>query len=550
MLIPFRPVLPVRLVMAVLLLVANTVTASPASFTNRLVVKFADPADSGLKTASSANRLAQLGQRAGIGLQAAHVTADGARVVRLPGWLSIDTADAIAARLAAEPDIEYAEADRLRYPLFVPNDSLYFQQWSLYENAGGVRLPSAWDVERGDAGVVIALLDGGILPHADLDPNRQVPGYDFISDPAIANDGDGRDADPADPGDWVSAGECDVNSPAEDSSWHGTQMAGITVATADNSAGIAGVNHGSFLLMARVLGKCGGFTSDIADAMRWAAGIRVEGVPDNPRPARVINLSFGGAGRCTFLEQSAIDAVLARGAVVVVAAGNEAGDVAGLSPANCSGVMTVAGTNRSGGRSSYTNTGEEVDISAPGGDVTDPLELVRSITNTGLTAPAGDAYTWLAGTSVASAHVSGIATLVLSVNPNLSSQQVRDILVQTARPFSDASCDPSSCGSGIVDAAAAVQMAAAAPGQPDSDNDGVNDAIDRCLGTPAGAQVDASGCSPGQLAVSVGGGGGGGGGGCSLARAAAIDPLFPLLLLFAGLRLVRHSGRSRVSRPG
>ena len=546
MLTRFRPALLVRLVVVALMFAANAAAADRPSFTNRLVVKFATPADDGLKAAASEDRSERLGRRAGIALRAAHVTADNAQVFYLPGWVSVDRAAAAAARLAAEPDIEYAVPDRLRRPMLVPNDSFYPQQWNLYEDAGGLRLPDAWDVERGDPAVVIALLDGGTVPHVDLDPIRQVPGYDFISDPLLANDGDGRDPDPADPGDWVSAGECDENSPAEDSSWHGTQIAGATAATTDNGTGIAGVNHGSSLLIARVLGKCGGFTSDIADAMRWAAGIRVAGVPDNARPARVINLSFGGEGPCTFLEQAAIDAVIARGAVVVVAAGNESGDVANLSPANCRGVLAVAATNRSGGRATYTNTGEAVDVSAPGGDITDPIELIRSISNAGVTLPAGDDYAWLAGTSVASAQVSGVAALLLSVNANLSSQQVMDILVQSARPFTDPSCTPLSCGSGIVDAAAAVRQAAATQGQPDSDNDGINDAIDLCLGTPAGEPVNANGCSASQLT----GGGGGGGGGCSLALAAAIDPLFPLLLLFAALHLARQSGQSRATRPG
>ena len=357
-------------------------------------------------------------------------------------------------------------------------------------------MPAAWDLERGVPEIVIAQLDTGILAHEDLDPARWVPGYDFISDRDMANDGNGRDADPADPGDWVAAGECGSGEPAEASSWHGTQVAGIIAATTDNGTGIAGVNHGSRLLMARVLGKCGGYTSDIVDAMRWAAGLRIPGVPDNARPARVINLSLGGDGPCSRLEQDAIDEVNARGAVVVVAAGNGSGDVADQNPANCQGVIAVAATTRSGARAAYTNTGSGVDLSAPGGDAADGV-LVLS--NTGSTVAAADDYLPVAGTSFSTAQVSGIAGLMLSINGDLNPQQVHDLLVQSARPFPDASCNSLLCGAGIVDAAAAVQQSVTTPGNPDADADGVKDVNDLCPDTPAGVSVDPDGCSVLQL---------------------------------------------------
>jgi serine protease len=367
---------------------------------------------------------------------------------------------------------------------------------------------------------VIGLLDTGILAHADLDPARSVPGYDFISDRNLANDGDGRDADFADPGDWVAAGECGSGEPAELSSWHGTQVAGVIGAATDNGAGIAGVNHGSRLLMARVLGKCGGFTSDIVDALRWAAGLRVPGVPDNATPVRVINLSLGGDGPCTRLEQDAIDEVNARGVVVVAAAGNAGGDVAGQNPANCQGVVTVAATTRSGARAAYTNTGCGVDLSAPGASG-DAGEGLPALSNTGGTAPAADDYPLVAGTSFATAQVSGIAGLMLSVNGDLNPQQVRDILAQSARAFPDASCDPSLCGAGIVDASAAVRQSVTTQG------------------TPAGSPVDPDGCSVLQVnTADSGGDGGGGGGGCALGRAGGRDPLFPLLVFFSALGLI------------
>ncbi|MGB7933817.1 MAG: S8 family serine peptidase, partial [Gammaproteobacteria bacterium] len=275
-----------------------------------------------------------------------------------------------------------------------------------------------------------------------------------------------------------------------------------------------------------------GYTSDIVDAMRWAAGLQVPGVPDNTSPARVINLSLGGDGPCSRLEQDAIDEVNARGAVVVVAAGNGSGDVADQNPANCQGVIAVAATTRSGARAAYTNTGGGVALSAPGGDTADGMLM---LSNDGLTVAAADDYQPVAGTSFSTAQVSGIAGLMLSINGDLNPQQVHDLLVQSARPFPDASCDQL-CGAGIVDAAAAVQQSITTPGNPDADADGVKDVNDLCPDTPAGVSVDADGCSVIQLnAANSGGRGGGGGGGCTLGRAGGFDPLLPLLLLFTAL---------------
>jgi len=509
------------------------VNAGSSPMTHRLIVMFVNPADGEMLTGVNAALLGRLNGRAGTLLTPLHAMSYNARVFALPQRVPEAVAAAMAARLALDPAVAYAMPDRVLKPLFVPNDPRYAQQWNLFEDAGGIRMPDAWDQERGSPAVVIAQLDTGILTHADLDPARWVPGYDFISDRDMANDGDGRDADPTDPGDWVAAGECGSGEPAEDSSWHGTQVAGVIGAATDNGTGIAGVNHGSRQLMARVLGKCGGYTSDIVDALRWAAGLHVKNVPDNVNPARVINLSLGGDGPCSRLEQDAIDEVSARGAVVVVAAGNVSGDVADQNPANCQGVVTVAATTRSGARAAYTNTGSGVALSAPGGDASDG---VLTLSNTGSTVPAADDYLSVAGTSFATAEVSGIAGLMLSINGDLNPQQVHDLLVQSARAFPDASCNPQLCGAGIVDAGAAVRQSVTTPGNPDADGDGVKDVNDLCPGTPAGVPVDPDGCSVLQLnAADSGGGGGGGGGGCALRRAGGFDPLLPLLVLFSAL---------------
>jgi serine protease len=496
------------LAMAFACLATPVATGKPLP-TNRLIVKFVDPGT------VHAVQLERLSGRAGMALAALRTMSYNAHVLALPGWVSDAAAENIAARLSADPIVEYAEPDRLKRSSFVPNDTLYFQQWNLYEDAGGTRLPAAWDTERGSAAVVIAALDSGILPHSELDPGREVPGYDFITDPDQANDGDGRDADTTDTGDWVTENECGPGEPAESSSWHGIKVTGLIGATTDNAAGIAGVTHGTRRLMARVLGKCGGFSSDIIDALRWSAGLSIAGVPDNGNPARVINLSLGGEGPCLRLEQRAIDDVMARGAVVVVAAGNQAGEVAERSPASCAGVISVAATTRGGSRTSYTNTGSGIDLSAPGGDFADP---VPTLSNTGSTLAAADDYQSVSGTSFAAAHVSGIAGLMLSANAGLNPQQVRDILLATARPFPDASCDQSLCGAGIVDADAAVQLALTTQGLP-GDPGPVND----------------------------NGGGGGGGGGCSLVPARAIDPLLPLLVLVAAVWITSRTAGNNPS---
>ena len=233
-------------------------------------------------------------------------------VVRLPRAVSPEEAWRLAELLAAQPGIASAQPDKRMYPALVPNDPDYLPganafvdpgQWYLFEDTAGIRMPSAWDRETGSSSVVIAQLDTGIVAHRDLNPLRLLAGYDFITDLDTANDGDGRDADPTDPGDWAEpADPCyDPDNPAlNESSWHGLSVAGVMVAEADNLTDIAGIDFAARLLPLRVLGTCGGGLSDVADAIRWAVGLPVAGVPAvNPSPAKVINLSLSGAGICS-----------------------------------------------------------------------------------------------------------------------------------------------------------------------------------------------------------------------------------------------------------
>ena len=217
---------------------------------------------------------------------------------------------------------------------------------------------------------MVAVIDTGYRPHADL-TGRFVQGYDFIWDPEVANDGDGRDADARDPGDWITSADAAsvtfAGCPVENSSWHGTHVAGTIAANTNNGVGVAGVNWQAKILPVRVLGKCGGYTSDIVDGMRWAAGLTVSGVPANANPAKVLNISLGGSGTCSMAEQSAVNDINATGAVIVVAAGNSDADAAAFTPSSCDGVIVVGATDKSGTRAYYSNYGSIVDISAPGG---------------------------------------------------------------------------------------------------------------------------------------------------------------------------------------
>ncbi|RZI96048.1 MAG: serine protease, partial [Rubrivivax sp.] len=221
----------------------------------------------------------------------------GAHIYKLDKPLSHGEMQSLANQLkAADANIAYAEPDRKMYPMMTPNDSSYSSQWDLHETTGGIRAPAAWDLATG-SGVVVAVIDTGIRAHADL-AGQVVAGYDMINDTAVANDGSARDSDPSDPGDWVNAGECGTGEPASNSSWHGTHVAGTIAAKTNNSLGIAGIAFNAKIQPVRVLGKCGGYTSDIADGMVWASGGSVSGLPTNATPSRVINMSLGGGGAC------------------------------------------------------------------------------------------------------------------------------------------------------------------------------------------------------------------------------------------------------------
>lgn len=427
--------------------------------TDQLIVKYRDAQR--LERAAQASPMAQArlsrveaaAAQRGLRLEHLRNNALDAHVLKLDRRTSVAELQRLAAELRAQdPDIEYAEPDRVLQPLLTPNDGQYTNQWDLYDATGGIRAPQAWDLSTG-SGVTVAVIDTGYRPHADLAANV-VTGHDFISNTSVANDGGGRDTDARDAGDWVAANECGSN-PASNSSWHGTHVAGTIAAVTNNGSGIAGVAFGAKVQPARVLGKCGGYTSDIADAIVWTSGGSVSGVPANATPSRVLNLSLGGPGACDNTTQNAIHSARSRQAVVVVAAGNDNADAGGFSPASCSGIVTVAATTRTGARAYYSNYGTKVTLAAPGGDVrSSAANGILSTLNAGTTTATTDNYAYYQGTSMAAPHVAGVAALMISRKPTATADEVINALKSSARPF-PASC--SGCGVGLLDAHAAVQ---------------------------------------------------------------------------------------------
>ncbi len=436
-----------------LLFILPATVIADAATTDRIIIKYAQPtylmdAQSAFAvTTQRENKLQILASDTGTTISFHRAAANGADVYQLDGFQTVEQVSALANSISQDPAIEYAEPDLILHAMAIPNDSRYQQQWHYYETTGGLNLPSVWDNYNGN-GVVVAVIDTGYLPHDDLLANI-VGGYDMISDRSMANDGNGRDSDATDPGD----------DPGGNSSWHGTHVAGTIAAVTNNGIGIAGVAYGARILPIRVLGVGGGYTSDIADGIIWAAGGNVRGIPTNPNPAQVINLSLGGQGSCGSTSQNAINTARTNGATVVVAAGNSADNASKYTPASCNGVISVAATNRTGDRARYSNFGSVVDVAAPGGE-TSPSESggILSILN-------NNSYAFYQGTSMAAPHVAGLAALLYEAKSDITPDEVEAIITDSARPF-PGSC--SQCGAGIADAQAAINALTGTPPPPPS----------------------------------------------------------------------------------
>ncbi|MDP2226836.1 MAG: S8 family peptidase [Moraxellaceae bacterium] len=483
--------------------------ATAPLMTDQLMIRLApapaSPAGVALVTPAVAD---QLSRAAGRRLHLRRRMDGNTSVLRLEQPVSTREAEQIAQRLsasglveAAAPDYRRRRSDGLSIgigggggigPVIIPatNDPAWPEQWSMTAPGsvvsgetvqGGANLPAAWAISTGLVGTVIAILDTGLVPHADL-AGRVLPGYDFISTTFIANDGGGRDNDPTDPGDWLTAGDlaaepslCSGEIEA-DSSWHGTQVAGIAAASGNNSLWMAGVNWGASVLPVRVLGKCGGFDSDIIDGMLWAAGLPVSGAPTNPNPAHVLNLSLGSSSECGPFYSDAISRITERGVIIVAATGNEFARKVNT-PARCENVIAVTAHNADGLSAIYANVGNGVAISAPGGDFgtdTDGFStgsslFIRTLSNTGTTTADQDSETDISGTSAATPHVAGAIALLRGLLPYATPARLRHLLTSTVRPHPAGSwCtlgtagSGNQCGSGLLDVGNAVTAAEAA----------------------------------------------------------------------------------------
>ena len=372
---------------------------------------------------------------------------DRFHVIRLVAR-SVEDIERLEQAIRSNDGVEYIEQDIRMYPkLIVPNDEFFNYQWSLFESRAGIDVPKIWPIAMGE-GITVAVLDTGYTNHRDLNGQWIGTGYDFISDPSTAQDGDGRDNDAFDEGDGDLDNACGLGS--KPSSWHGTHVAGIVAAQLNNNIGIVGVAPKSKILPVRVLGRCGGFASDIADAIIWASGGIVEGVPQNTTPAQVINLSLGGQGTCSNTTQAAVDAAVLNGSTMIVAAGNENEDAALSTPANCQGVLTVGAVDRFGQRAFYSNFGDNVDISAPGGSLFNGEQGgIVSTVNDGAALPTQDSFAFYQGTSMAAPHVSGFVALLYEVDRLITPQQVKNVIRDSARAFPQ---ECTGCGAGILSA--------------------------------------------------------------------------------------------------
>ena len=448
---------------------------------------------------ATASRVQSLSASSGIKLQAISSPSPKMDVVTAEGMSS----EELAQKLSQSNNVAYAEPDRVLKPKFIPSDSLYYKQWHLSPNhPASLNAESAWNYTMGNSDVTVAVLDTGVrLDHEDM-VGRFLPGYDFVSADR-SNDTDGWDADPSDPGDYVTEEESkkaggDFFGCPTTSSWHGTAVSGVIAANGNNAKGIAGLAWGANVLPVRVLGKCGGRTSDIVAGMRWAAGLGVPNVSAVPaKTVRILNLSLGSSGVCGDAFRDAITEIRAKGILVVAAAGNENGGVS--EPANCPGVIAVGAVRHDATKVEYSNFGPEVTLTAPGGNCFSSYDNapqqpcmfgIHSTSNEGTTVPATNNYAdfWvsllkdkpsLQGTSFSAPLTAGTLALMWSAHPKLSDVTIMSRLTGSTKAFpnnpniptcpqlglpgtpyeNQCNCTKETCGAGLLDAGAAVAEA-------------------------------------------------------------------------------------------
>jgi serine protease len=460
--------------------------------TGRIILKWRKDAN---RSMSEGARMQKAAAVAGIKLHRTNVGSSEFEVLET-GSRSTNELVQAAANLERDADVEYASVEYRRKPHALTSDPLLTQQWYLLsQQPAATRTDAAWDITQGSASVTVAVLDTGVrFDHPDLgivgtNGGKLLPGYDFIANPTVANDSNGRDADASDPGDWVTTAE--LSDPLFDeceeanSSWHGTRVSGLIAAKTNNASGVAGNAWNTQILPVRVMGKCGGLDSDIIDGMRWAAGLPVGSLPINPNPAKVINLSLGGEGACTSAYQSAVNDVIAAGALVVASAGNEGTQVS--APANCNGVLGVAGIRHIGTKVGFSNLGPQVGIGAPGGNCVNTVgECLFSIvvaTNSGTQGPGQNTYTdsfnYNVGTSFSAPMAASAAALLRAVNGALTPAQIILHLKDAATPYptnpavgtctvptsgsapqdAECNCTTETCGAGMLNTGVAIAAA-------------------------------------------------------------------------------------------
>jgi serine protease len=452
---------------------SQAMTKLPAAPVEKVIVTYKSKAAEASSNAAAKSDAAAKGSETGESLSFERRLAGGAALVDLGSNTSKKDVAEVMDAFRADPQVASVEPDIRAYAMAVaPNDTEYTKQWDLFEATGGMNVPGAWDKTTG-SGVTVAVIDTGYAAHSDLAANV-VSGYDFISTSADARDGNGRDSNAKDEGDWnATDGECGTGSKASNSSWHGTHVAGTIAATTGNSKGVAGIAYNAKIQPVRVLGKCGGSSADIADAITWASGGSVPGVPANATPAKVINLSLGGASAtCPSVYQNAINGAVSRGTTVVVAAGNSNANASGFTPANCANIINVASTSREGNRSFYSNFGSIVDVAAPGGEtrratdtpgtVTTPENGILSTLNSGTTTQSAENYKPYQGTSMAAPHIAGLAALLESAKPALTPADIESAIKANARAL-PGTCT-GGCGTGIADATKTVNAVTGTPG--------------------------------------------------------------------------------------
>jgi serine protease len=445
--------------------------------------------------AAARQRISTLASRARVTVNEVHAIGPRMHVMQVSPVAGNVSGTEMLTRLSADSDVEYVVPDRPVHVHATSNDPLATGQWYLQaplaNTPSAINAPAAWDTSKGGAGVVIAVIDSGMrFEHPDLmraaQGGRLLPGYDFVSTSFRGNDGEGRDPNASDPGDWVDA--TDGCGSASDSSWHGMRVAGIIGALTNNSVGVAGINWNGFILPVRVTGKCGGFNSDVLAGLNWAAGAHIDGVPDNKNPAPVLNVSLGAEGACDKASADVTSTLSAAGVLIVVSAGNEGGPVDAL--ANCPGAMGIAGLRAAGTKSNFSNLGPEIALSAPGGNCINTtaggpcLFSIDTTSNAGATRATSSTYTDQInrniGTSFAAPIVSGIAGLMIAVNGNLKATQlIKRMQDGASKPFPitsdtgtppvcqvptsttplECSCTTNTCGAGMANALGAVTEA-------------------------------------------------------------------------------------------